>query len=101
MQNAYAYVQPSIIEGLSPVILTVMGLGTPLICSDIVENIFITKENAVHFVSGNADSLNEKLRFALDNENKLRENVGKGQADVSERFNWDTITDQYIALLKK
>ncbi|MDZ7634107.1 MAG: glycosyltransferase [Bacteroidales bacterium] len=29
MKNAYAYVQPSLIEGLSPVILTVMGLGTP------------------------------------------------------------------------
>ena len=52
IKNAYAYIQPSFIEGLSPVILTVMALGTPLICSDIIENIFITKTNAVHFKSG-------------------------------------------------
>ena len=39
MKNAYTYIQPSDVEGLSPVILMVMGLGTPLICSDIQENI--------------------------------------------------------------
>ena len=101
MQHAYAYVQPSLIEGLSPVILTVMGLGTPLICSDIIENKFITKENALHFVSGNAASLKEKLEEALNNPAVLEENAKNGKADVAARFNWDTITDQYIALLKK
>ncbi len=101
MKNAYAYIQPSIIEGLSPVILTVMGLGTPLICSDIIENTFITKDNAVHFASGNPDALKEKLDFALNNREKMIDNAAKGQADISERFNWEKITDQYIALLKK
>ena len=42
MKNAYVYIQPSLIEGLSPVILTVMGLGTPLVCSDIVETVSYT-----------------------------------------------------------
>jgi len=101
MKNAYAYIQPSLIEGLSPVILTVMGLGTPLICSDIIENTFITKDNAVHFKSGDANSLNEKMQYALGNSEKLQNNAKLGQADVSERFNWESITDQYIALLKK
>ncbi len=100
IQNAYAYIQPSLIEGLSPVILTVMGLGTPLICSNIVENTFITKDNAIHFNSGNAMSLNEKLQFAINNKNKLLCNAGKGQEDISLRFNWENITDQYIDLLK-
>lgn len=101
MKNAYAYIQPSLIEGLSPVILTVMGLSTPLICSDIVENTFITKDNAVHFKSGDANSLNEKMQFALGNSEKIQNNARLGQADVSARFNWESITDQYIALLKK
>lgn len=101
MQNAFAYVQPSIIEGLSPVILTVMALGTPLICSDIVENIFITKEYAVHFKSGDAGSLHEKLQYGLDNSGSLSNNAKLGKTDVTERFNWDTITDQYIKLFKK
>jgi len=100
IKNAYSYIQPSLIEGLSPVILTVMALGTPLICSDIKENIFITKSNAVHFISGNSDSLQEKIFFALNNREIILQNAKTGQTDVSERFNWENITDQYINLLK-
>ena len=101
MKNAYAYVQPSLIEGLSPVILTVMGLGTPLICSDIVENKFICGENAITFTSGDAKSLLQKLQFALDNNSTLINNAAAGKLDISQRFNWDKITDEYIELLKK
>lgn len=101
IQNAFSYIQPSLIEGLSPIILTVMALGTPLICSDIEENTFITKENAIHFISGNANSLNEKLQYALNSTDKILLNAKFGQTDISERFNWEIITDQYIDLLKK
>lgn len=101
IQHAYTYVQPSLIEGLSPVILTVMGIGTPLICSDIQENMFITKGNALHFVSGNADSLKNELQYSLENEQILKEKTLNGKIDVESRFNWDVITEQYIDLLKK
>lgn len=100
MKNAYVYIQPSLIEGLSPVILTVMGLGTPLICSDIPENKFITRDNAVHFNSGSVDSLAEKIDYALKNIVKMREDAEIGQKDVLKRFNWDTITEQYLELFR-
>ncbi|MEJ7586586.1 MAG: glycosyltransferase family 4 protein [Ferruginibacter sp.] len=100
MKNAYAYVQPSLIEGLSPVILTVMGLGTPLICSDIVENNFICGDNAVTFTSGDAGDLAQKLQYALDNEESIQRKAQAGSIDISRRFNWDRITDEYIELLK-
>ena len=101
MKNAYIYIQPSVIEGLSPVILTVMGLGTPLICSDIVENKFITEGNASHFKSGNSDSLAEVIEYALNNYDKLKKMAKIGQQNILERFNWDTITKQYINLFLK
>jgi len=101
MKNAFAYIQPSLIEGLSPVILTVMGLGTPLICSDIPENKFITGENATLFTSGNVDSLTEKINYSLSNIKKLKEMAIRGQKDVLGRFNWDLITRQYIDLFNK
>jgi glycosyltransferase involved in cell wall biosynthesis len=99
MKNAYAYVQPSLIEGLSPVILTVMGLGTPLVCSDIVENKFICGENATTFVSGNTADLTNQLEHVLQNENAIQAKASVGQADIKSRFNWDKITDEYIELL--
>lgn len=101
MKHAYAYIQPSLIEGLSPVILTVMGLGTPLICSNIKENIFITKQNALTFESGNSNSLQCALEFSIRNQDILISNAEKGQADVVNRFNWEKITSEYIEILKK
>jgi glycosyltransferase involved in cell wall biosynthesis len=101
IKNAFAYVQPSLIEGLSPVILTVMGLGTPLICSDIIENIFITKQNALHFKSGDAKSLKEVLEFALKNYETIWQKAESGKMDIQLRFNWELVSDQYIELFRK
>ncbi len=101
MKNAYAYIQPSLIEGLSPVILTIMGLGTPLICSDIVENVFICKSNAITFQSGNALDLLQKMDYMLLNPEAIVNLAVTGKKDVLERFNWNNITEQYIDLFKK
>jgi glycosyltransferase involved in cell wall biosynthesis len=101
IKNAYAYIQPSLIEGLSPVILTVMGIGTPLICSDIAENSYITKNNAVHFKSGDAGSLKESIKWTLNNREQHQQMATGGKKDIQERFNWDLVSDQYIELFKK
>lgn len=98
MKNAYAYVQPSLIEGLSPVILTVMGLGTPIICSDIPENKFITGENATLFISGNPESLRERLVEALDSEGQIRQMAMNGKNDILARFNWNNVAKKYLEL---
>lgn len=101
MKNAYAYCQPSLIEGLSPVILTVMGLGTPLICSDIRENTYITKENAITFSSGDAKSLHDALQYSLNHPEHIKKNAEDGKKDIKERFNWETITDDYIKIIER
>lgn len=98
MKNAYVYVQPSLIEGLSPVILTVMGLGTPLICSDIVENKFITGDNAILFRSGNSDSLAEKIDYSLNHPDHMKEMAENGRTDILSRFNWDAVAEKYLEL---
>lgn len=100
MKNAYVYVQPSLIEGLSPVILTVMGLGTPLICSDIVENKFITGDNAIHFRTGDADSLAKKIDFSLNYPDQMKKMAENGRTDILCRFNWDTVAEKYLELFK-
>ena len=98
IKNSYVYIQPSLIEGLSPVILTVMGLGTPLLCSDILENKFITGDNATHFKSGSVDELSERIIYTLKNPDKVKRLAEIGQQDVLIRFNWESITDQHIKI---
>jgi len=101
IMNAYVYVQPSLIEGLSPVVLTVMGLGAPLICSDIRENTYITKDNALLFESGNEESLHRALNYSLDYQEELKQKAQAGEKDISTRFNWEKITDQFVELFTK
>jgi len=100
IKNAYAYVQPSLIEGLSPVILTVMGLGTPLICSNIEENLYITGDNAISFESGNSKSLHQAIEFSLNNKRVIDSQAKLGKDDVLTRFNWDRITKQYLEIFE-
>jgi len=98
MKNAYTYIQPSDVEGLSPVILMVMGLGTPLICSDIQENKFIVEDHARTFQKGCVESLSKQLTFALENPTEIQKLAQAGKTAIYERFNWEKITDQHLEL---
>lgn len=98
MRNAYAYVQPSAIEGLSPVILEAAYLGTPIICSDIPQNKYGMGEHAIYFTNGSINDLAAKLRWALDEPEALRTKGAAGATHVSRTFNWDSVVDQHLAL---
>jgi glycosyltransferase involved in cell wall biosynthesis len=101
MKQAYAYVQPSDIEGLSPVILSVMGLGTPLICSDIKENKYIVHEDAVLFKKSDIISLLNALQYSLNNRAQHMQITETGKKRILNDYSWETITDQYIELFNK
>lgn len=98
MKNAYAYIQPSDIEGLSPVILENMGLETPVICSDIKENMYVVGDTALPFKQANIDDLAGILRQALDEPEALKKNAVKARQRAREKFSWEVVTDQHIAL---
>jgi len=98
MRNSYAYIQPSDVEGLSPVILTVLGLGVPLICSDIKENVFIVKDEATIFKKSDINDLIEKLNFSLENSDKIKNLAIKTQKRIKEDFSWEKVTDEHLKL---
>lgn len=91
MKNAYAYVQPSDIEGLSPVILENMGLGTPIVCSDIVENEYVVGDTGVKFRKGDTDDLRAKLEWALANPEAMHRNGLAGRERARREFSWDAV----------
>lgn len=98
MKNAYAYIQPSDIEGLSPVILENMGLQTPVICSDIKENIYVVGDTALKFKQANIDDLARILRQALDDPDALKNNAARAKQRAQAQFSWEVVTDQHITL---
>jgi glycosyltransferase involved in cell wall biosynthesis len=96
INETYLYIQPSDVEGLSPVILQVMGLATPLLCSDIEENIYITESDALHFERSNINDLGKQLTYAINNPKVIRNNAKKGQQRILVAYDWDKITSQYL-----
>jgi len=95
MHHAYAYVQPSDIEGLSPVILQNMGLGTPVICSDIRENRYVVDDCAITFARGDVKDLRAALRRALDAPDELAALGARGRERVARTFSWDAVAQAH------
>lgn len=95
MKNAYAYIQPSDVEGLSPVILENMGLGTPIVCSDIQENRFVVGDTAVTFRQSDPEDLRLRLEWALANPDALAEKGRVGKARASALFSWEVVADAH------
>ena len=98
MRNCYAYVQPSAIEGLSPVILESTYLGAPVICADIPQNTYGLAEFGTYFRSGDEDDLRRQLQFSLDNPEVMKERASLAAQRVSREFSWDTVVDQHVAI---
>ncbi|MDP2365907.1 MAG: glycosyltransferase [Ignavibacteria bacterium] len=98
MKNSFAYVQPSDVEGLSPVILTVLGLGVPLICSDIRENLFLVENEAITFKKSSVEDLADKLKYSLENRKKMEELASVAQKRILKDYSWAKITEQHIKI---
>ena len=95
MLNCYCYIQPSDVEGLSPVILSVMGLGVPLIVSDIAENKYAVDDTAIQFSKSSIESLTDKIIFAEENYTVMQKLAEKAQRRALTVFNWDAVTDEH------
>jgi len=96
MVNSYCYIQPSDVEGLSPVVLTVMGLNVPLIVSDIEENQYAVLGTARMFKKGDISSLTEEINFCECNYPEMLKLAQKASDRALSVFNWEKVADEHV-----
>jgi len=96
ISNAYCYIQPSDVEGLSPIVLTVMGLKVPLIVSDIEENEYAVLDTARKFKKGNIASLREEINYCENHYPEMQELAKKAQLRALSVFNWEKVADEHV-----
>jgi glycosyltransferase involved in cell wall biosynthesis len=101
MLNSYCYIQPSDVEGLSPVVLTVMGLNVPLIVSDIEENIYVVEDTARKFKKGNIESLTEEINFCETHYPEMLALAVKAQERALSVFNWDKVAEEHVRIFSE
>ena len=93
-----ALVFPSTVEAMSMMLLEAASLETPVVCSDIPENVSVLPEQAVHFKSGNATDLAARLRWALDHPAEMEKLARQASEWVNHHYDWDAIVHQYELL---
>jgi len=98
IKSALFFVFPSEVEAMSMMLLEVISCKTPVICSDISENVEImgTQYNYL-FKSCNSSDLRKKILEILTDENQI-EQAGELQKIVLAKFSWELIANQYLKI---
>ena len=96
--NAYAYVIPSNLEGMSIGLLEAMAYGNAIIASDIPEIQEVSADDAIYFKCGDSKDLADKLQMINNNSQKAAELKKDVVRHVNEMYNWDKIADKVSAL---
>lgn len=90
--NAYLYVLPSSVEGMSISLLEAMSYGNCCLVSDIPENIAVVSTMGYSFAKDNVADLVIKLNTLLQDESKVL-GIKKYVGDyIIRKYNWDQIT---------
>jgi glycosyltransferase involved in cell wall biosynthesis len=92
--NAYLYVLPSTIEGLSLSLLEAMAYGNCVLASDIPENLELVSRHGFSFHSGDIEHLRYMMTHLIKHP-QLAESTGKANRNyIQEHYTWEMVTDQ-------
>lgn len=98
--NAYLFVLPSDLEGMPLCLLEAMSYGSCVLVSDIEECTNVVRDRGITFRRGDVDDLQTKLQYALDHPNAVRMFKWLSADYICDRFQWDTIVDQTLAVYR-
>ena len=96
--NAYCFVLPSDIEGMSIGLLEAMSYGNCCLVSDIRENAEVVGNKGELFLHSNADSLKEKLRKLLENPNVVLKYKEEAADYICQKYSWEKVVEETIKL---
>jgi glycosyltransferase involved in cell wall biosynthesis len=98
LSNAYLYVLPSEIEGLSTGLLEAMSYDKCVLVSDIEENREAVEDSGILFKSRDVSDLESKLNHLINDSDQVREYGERAGIFVRSRFDWEKTTSDFEAL---
>jgi len=100
LKNCLFYVQPSEVEGTSPILLTAMGYGKCVIVNGIPENILTIGKAGIYFKKNDVDDLKNKIELLLNSRSLIESYGRKALKRVMENYSWDKIANDYEKIYK-
>ena len=95
--NCYLYCLPSDVEGMPISLLEAMSYGCNCLVSDIEENTQVCGQYGYTFKKSNVKELKEKLDSII-NENNTNINTEDIKKYITNKFNWNDVTDKLVEL---
>jgi len=91
------YVSSSLIEGFSLVLVEAMAAGLPIVATNVPgnEDGVIDGENGFLVESKDPEALANNIVRLLKND-RLREKLGKKSKGLAKRYDWESITQEYL-----
>jgi len=99
--NCLLYVQPSLMEGNSPALMTAMGHGRAVVASDIEQNVETIGDAGATFVSGDAGSLTHVLTELIGDAREFERLGGLARERIATVYNWDRSTERLDHLYRQ
>ncbi len=96
--NAYLFVLPSDLEGMSLCLLEAMSYGNCVLCTDIEESTNVVGEHGLRFLKDDRQSLAEKMQYALEHRNVVKIFKYMAPEYVCSRFPWDKVVAKTLGL---
>ena len=101
--NAYLYVLPSNIEGLSISLLEAMAYGNCVLTSDIPENVEVVSGHGFTFRSADVDHLGKTIGHLIQHQELVKSMREASRAYVEKNYTWDVVSSEterlFISLL--
>lgn len=98
--NCLLYVQPSLMEGNSPALMTAMGYGRAVVASDIEQNVETLGDAGATFVSEDDDSLAHVLSQLLGDRHEIERLGRSARRRIEIVYNWDKSVDRLDRLYR-
>ena len=101
IQNSTCFVFPSLTEAMSMMLLEAASLKTPIIASDIPANKAIFSDSEVlFFKSEDYQDLKLKIKYAIDNPEKMKQKAESAYNKLLRDYNWGSIAQEYRIIIE-
>ncbi|MEM9169552.1 MAG: glycosyltransferase family 4 protein [Pseudomonadota bacterium] len=96
--NAYAFVLPSQIEGMSLGLLTAMAYGSCVVVSDIPANANVVGDAGLVVETGSVEALRDGLARLIAEPDLQADYQRRARAHIGAEYDWDRIADRWVGV---
>lgn len=92
--NSLIYVQPSLMEGNSPALMSAMACGRCVVVNGIEQNRETIGDAGIPFEAGSTESLCQQLDMLLNNRDLIQQYGQKAYDRILNVYNWERVVDE-------